>query len=456
MTMNRRMMMAAATMAGAIGPNAASAAQRAERLTFPKGFLWGCSTAGHQIEGNNVNSDLWLMENVQPTAFKDRSGDACDSYHRYEEDIALMGKLGFTTYRFSIEWSRIEPSQGHFSNAELDHYKRVIACCHKHGITPTVTFFHVSAPVWFARLGGWLNPDSPKLFANYCGRAARALADGMGYACTINEPQVAKTYRSIMAGMGVPMANSYYAKADAAQKAAHEAATKATGVERFVTMDWPDIDAMTPQLLEAHHQGFAAIKAERSALPTGVTLNIVDFQPATTESAYRDLRKIAYGPWLEAVRQTGDFVGVQTYRQIPIPGKGTPLPALPPMPFAKPNDMGEQIKRPSALGNAVQYIYEETKKPIFVTENGLETDNDERRVWYIPRVLESLHDAMARGVPVIGYSHWSLLDNFEWLRGYEPHFGIVAVDRETFKRTPKTSAVTLSAIVKANALTRPV
>jgi beta-glucosidase len=446
MPISRRTLLSGAAGASIIALTDGLQAATAPRKVFPKGFRWGASTAGHQIEGNNVNSDLWFMENLQPTTYQERSGDACDSYHRFEEDIALLAGLGLNTYRFSIEWARIEPSRGHFSNAELDHYKRVIECCHKHNVDPAVTFFHVSAPRWFAESGGWLNPDSPALFANYCSNAAKALSDGMTYAFTINEPQVARTYRAFA------QSSSYFAKADDAERAAHLAAAKATGTERFVTMNYPDIDGMTPQLLAAHHQGFAAIKAARTTLPVGVTLNIVDFQPATTQSEYKKVRELAYGPWLEAVRRTGDFVGVQTYRQIKIPGAGDKLPAPAALPYVKADDVAEQIKQPAALANAVTYVYEETHKPIFVTENGLESDNDERRVWYIPQVITGLHDAMSRGVPVMGYLHWSLLDNYEWLRGYEPHFGIVAVDRQTFKRTPKPSAKVLGGIARRNAV----
>jgi beta-glucosidase len=171
------------------------------RKTFPRGFRWGASTAGHQIEGNNVNSDLWLMENIEPKTFVDRSGDACDSYHRFDADIALIKQIGLNSYRFSIEWARIEPSPGQFSNAELDYYKRLIAALRKAGIDPIVTFLHVSAPRWFAEAGGWLNPESPQLFARYCDKAARVLGDGMAYACTINEPQVALTFQAMMTVM---------------------------------------------------------------------------------------------------------------------------------------------------------------------------------------------------------------------------------------------------------------
>jgi beta-glucosidase len=414
---------------------------------FPKNFHWGCATAAHQIEGNNLNSDFWLLENVQPSAFAERSGDACDSYHRYEEDIALLAGLGFNTYRFSLEWARIEPSRSQFSSAELDYYQRVIDCCRRHAIDPAVTFMHASAPRWFAEAGGWLNPEAPALFARFCSTAARSLASGMGYAFTINEPQVAKTFRAIAGSAG-----SYFDKHDELERLAHAAAAKATGSERFVSMNYPDIDAMTPQLIAGHEQAFAAIKAERGGLPVSVTLNIIDFQPGTEDSPYREVRQRAYGEWLECVKRSGDFVAVQIYRQIRVPGSGKPLPAPAPMPFIEAGDARANLSRPEALRNGVDYVYEQTRKPILVSENGLETEDDARRIWYLDATLSGLQESIAKGVPVIGYFHWSLLDNFEWEQGYKPKFGLFAVDRSTFKRTPKPSAAHLGAIARVNAL----
>jgi beta-glucosidase len=414
--------------------------------TFPKGFRWGAATAAHQIEGNNTSSDFWLLENIQPTQFVDRSGDACDSYHRYEEDIALLASLGLNTYRFSIEWARIEPTRGAFSIAQLDYYKRVIECCRRHHVDPAVTFFHATAPQWFAAAGGWLNPEAPALFARYCSTAARALASDMAFAFTINEPQVDKTFRAI------PAAAAYFKKQDELSLAVHAAAAKATGSERFVTMNYPDIDGLTPQLIAGHEQGFAAIKAERSSLPVGVTLNLIDFQPATDHSPYEQIRETAYGQWLEVVKRTGDFTGVQIYRQVRLPGEGNALPSPAPMPFINAGNPMDAMARPEALQNGVEYVYAQTKKPIFVTENGIETDNDERRIWYIRSALEGLYRAISTGTPVLGYIHWSLLDNFEWARGYKPHFGLFSVDRSTFKRTPKASSKVLGAIARQNRL----
>lgn len=436
----------ASLVALAGGAQAASGSSAVASKHFPKNFRWGVATAGHQIEGNNTNSDLWLLENIKPTTFAERSGDACDSYHRYEEDIALLARLGFSTYRFSLEWSRIEPTRGQFSNAELDYYKRVIECCRKHHVDPAVTFIHGSAPRWFAEAGGWLSPEAPALFAGFCSNAAKALAADMAYAFTINEPQVVKGFRAIPGGGG------YFAKHDELERAAHAAAAKATNSDRYVTTNYPDIDGMTPQLIAGHEQAFAAIKAERSALPVSVTLNILDFQPGTDDSPYEEVRKTAYGEWLEAVGRAADFVAVQIYRQVRIPGKGKPLPPPAPMPFADPKDMYANLSRPEALRNGVEYVYEQTRKPIFVTENGLQTENDEQRVWYIDAVLAGLHESIAKGVPIIGYLHWSLLDNFEWEQGYKPKFGLFAVDRTSFKRTPKPSAAHLGGIARRNAI----
>lgn len=439
----RRAIIAAGAALAASGAPALAAPRR---KAFPKGFHWGAATAAHQIEGNNTNADFWFLENIQPTTFAERSGDACDSYHRYEDDIALLRNLGLNSYRFSLEWARIEPSPGKISIAELDHYKRVLAACRRHGVSPAVTFVHNTAPRWFAEKGGWLNPDAPSLFARYCAAAAKALGGDMDFAFTLNEPQVARGFRSIPGGKGS------FAKRDAAALAMHEAAAKALNVERFVTMEYPDIEGMTPILMEAHRQGFAAIKAERSSLPTGVTLNILDFEPATEDSPYEAVRKQAYGGWLDTVRAAGDFAGVQIYRRIPIPGTGKALPPLPPMPFSEGLGLLAQWARPEAMANGVTYVHAQTGKPIIVSENGMDTENDARRAWYIQAVLESLHDAIAKGVPVLGYYHWSLIDNFEWSSGYKPKYGLAEVDRTTFKRTPKASGRLLGAIARRNAI----
>ena len=174
------------TMMGAVGAAAAplAAAAKPAPRRAPAGFLWGTAISAYQSEGGAANTDVWLLENVTPTVYKDRSGDACDSYHRYAEDIALNAALGFNSYRFGIEWSRIEPSPGEFSNAELDHYQRVLETCHAHGQTPIVTYNHFTSPLWFSERGGWEQTDAPDLFARYCERTTAQLVAAFAAAVT--------------------------------------------------------------------------------------------------------------------------------------------------------------------------------------------------------------------------------------------------------------------------------
>src|SRR6478672_10014151 len=158
--------------------------------TFPDRFLWGAATAAHQVEGNNINSDLWVLEHVKPTLFVEPSLDACDHYHRFAEDIRILAGLGLNTYRFSIEWARIEPERGVFSTAALEHYRRMLAACLENGVIPMVTFYHFSSPRWFAAMGGWEKPSAAELFVRYCDRAVQSLGDLIGFASTFNEPNL--------------------------------------------------------------------------------------------------------------------------------------------------------------------------------------------------------------------------------------------------------------------------
>src|ERR1035438_8273072 len=144
---------------------------------FPDKFLWGCATAAHQVEGNNTNSDFWTMEHLSRSMFKEPSGDACDHYHLYPQDISMLADLGFNTYRFSIEWARIEPEEGFFSNAELDHYRRMLATCQEHHLTTMLTYYHFSLPRWFAVKGGWHQPKAADSYARYCEKVTTHLGD---------------------------------------------------------------------------------------------------------------------------------------------------------------------------------------------------------------------------------------------------------------------------------------
>ncbi len=171
--MQRREFLLSAAATGAL---ASSARAGVAAAAAKPAFLWGTAGAAYQIEGGNYASDLWVVEHVKPTIFAEPSGDACDAYHHVMEDIALVAALGFNAHRFSIEWSRIEPAPGQFSQAYLDHYARMVDHCRDQGIAPVVTLNHFTCPRWFAAAGGWLQQDAPELFARYCGKVAGAMA----------------------------------------------------------------------------------------------------------------------------------------------------------------------------------------------------------------------------------------------------------------------------------------
>lgn len=406
---------------------------------FPKGFRWGAATAGHQVEGNNVNADLWLLEHIKPTTYAEPSGDALNSLELWPKDLDLARDIGLNSYRFSLEWARIEPEDGQFSVAMLDHYKRIIDGCRERGLTPIVTFNHFTTPRWFARQGGWTDEKSPDLFARYCDRAARHLAANIGYATTLNEPNLARLQQVGPAS----------ARADLQRKMLAAAATL-SGTAKYVAgnaVNPEDIEVFTRNLLLGHKAGRAAIKTVRPDLPVGVSLAMIDDQAAPGGEERRDaMRKDLYGAWLDAARGD-DFLGVQNYER----AVWGPDGKLPPPAGAELNGFRGQVYPPSLAG-AVRYAHQVSGAPILVTEHGVVTKDDAVRARFIPAALRELQLAMDSGTPVLGYVHWSLVDNFEWSLGYWPTFGLATVDRTTFRRTAKPSAGVLGAIARRNSL----
>lgn len=434
MDISRRGLIAAGA-ALSLGAAPKRSAGRASAGRFPKDFLWGTAISAYQSEGNNTNADAWVRENVKPTIFKERSGDACDSYHRYAEDIALAARLGFNCYRFGIEWARIEPSEGEFSNAELEHYADVLEACRKHGLKAVVTFNHFTTPIWFAARGGFEAPDSPDLFARYCGKVAERLGHLMHMATTFNEANIQYLVRLLAPN----------ASANKATKAMMEAAAIATGSPKFSSLAFADPEISTPLMQEAHRKAYAAMKAARPNLTVGLTLTTQDIQSAGGEALVAKWRDRLYGAWVDVARTHADFIGVQTYTRFSVDENGIVSPPK----NAELTDAGYEFY-PEALGKTIRWAHGAIGKPIYVTESGIATDNDARRIAFIDAALASLKECLAEGIPVHSYLYWSLLDNFEWTSGFSKHFGLVAVDLKTFKRTPKPSARHLGAIARAN------
>lgn len=387
-------------------------------LNFPDGFTWGTATAAHQVEGANWNSDWWAWEHAPDTPCEEPSGDACDHLFRYPDDIALLADLGFDAYRFSIEWARVEPEQGEFSEQWLDHYRRVAATCREHGVTPVATLHHFTSPRWVDADGSWENPATAERFARYAGRAAGHLGDLLGSVCTINEPNIVALY-GYRVGVFPP------------GRATTEARTSA--IDTFV---------------DAHRKAVEAVRDTASGVPVGLTLSMADYQAVEGgEARLEAYRSRMEDVFLESL-DGDDFVGVQTYTRERIGPEGR----LPPEEGVETTLMGYEFW-PQALEATIRRAHDVAGGlPVVVTENGIGTDDDSRRVAYVSEALQGVRRCLDDGIDVRGYFYWTLLDNFEWVFGYRPTFGLVAVDRETMERSPKPSAAWLGAVARSNAL----
>jgi beta-glucosidase len=396
-------------------------------------FLWGAATSGHQVEGGNWNSDWWEFEHAAGAPVSGPSGDACDSYHRFEEDIQLVRDLGLNAYRFGVEWPRVEPEDGEFSIAAIDHYRRVVATCRERGIEPLVTFSHHTLPRWAAHRGGWLWPELPQRFGRYADRLSRAFGDELRWVMTINQPDL--------------VANIGYRYG---QEPAGWEALKSTDGEAVA-------QRCTPLLLAGHRLAREAIRASMPGASVGVGLASVEW--TGFEGSEEELEQLPAvrewdGPFYN---ETGgdDYVGVQVYtRRLAVPLDGSP--ALSPGLEGYPEPPGTRLTsagwpfHPESLAPAVRRTARKTGLPILITENGIGTEDDAERIEFLTRALGSLGEAVRDGIDVRGYFHWSLLDNFEWGQGYGVRFGIAEVDRRTFARTLKPSAHVLGGYARRN------
>jgi beta-glucosidase len=393
-------------------------------------FLWGTAGAAYQVEGGNVASDLWVMEHVQPPLFADRSGDACDVYHRYDEDMALVASLGFNTHRLGIEWSRIEPERGQISDAGLAYYRRVLESCRRHGLKAVVTLSHFTVPRWVAASGGFADPANVDAFAAHCARVVAAMGDLIHLAATFNEPNLATVVRwSGLSEKYRPYIEMAQKAAGLSQNAPNWSSPMLAGERQY------------DGIVAAHEKAIAAMRAAGARFPIGLTLAIpADTAANGDDSGLRRKQSEMLDRWLAA---TGDFVGIQTYTG----GEVGPDADVPPPPGTELTQMGYAFT-PGAIGEAIRLVAARTNRPLYVTENGVATEDDSRRIAYIEGAVAAVERCLADGIDLRGYIHWSLLDNFEWVAGYRPKFGLVAVEPKTFRRIPKPSAKFLGAIAR--------
>lgn len=421
---------------------------------FPQGFMVGASTAAHQVEGNNVHSDYWLQENVEHSQFVEPSGEAVDHYHRYEEDIRLMAEAGLNAYRFSIEWARIEPKQGEFDENEIEHYRKVIACCKENGVEPIVTLHHFTSPAWVISRGGWENEEVVDWFANYVQYVVKHLGSELRYICTINEANmrlqlaaIMKKYMGQMAG-GQQEAKNAPKEGDVQvglnldqgmntmmlgmmECAKSFGLQDPRGIHTFVSMCTPEGDIL---VMKAHQAAKKVIKELYPDIKVGLTLSLHDMQPATggEDAAHKEWEE-EFSHYLPYIAED-DFLGVQSYTRQCFDEKGNKYTPE----GVELTQMGYEFY-PQAIANVVRAVAKEFKGNLIVTENGVATADDSRRQEYIKEATAGLQACIADGIPLKGYLHWSLMDNFEWQKGFSMQFGLIAVDRSNMKRTPKES-----------------
>lgn len=394
-------------------------------MKFPEGFLWGCATSAHQIEGGNVNDwSAWETSHVRIAHLESKghdpkdfiSGAACESFINENADIDCLKQLGANAYRFSIEWSRIEPEEGKFNQEAVDHYRDFIRKLKSHGIEPFVTLWHWPVPLWVRDRGGWKNPKTASLFGRFVERVVDAFGDEVTFWVTLNEPQV---YAS----------NSY------------------------LTGEWPPQEKslrsalrVFRNLIKGHKEAYTAIKARYPSAQVGIASHNIHFAAEPNFLINRAVAWIASRFWnhyfLRSIAHEQDFVGVNYYftnqLRLGIGKRKTHLQS----------DIGWDLV-PEGLYRVVKEL-KRYQKPVYILEHGLADKDDRHRAWYLHATLELIGRAVNEGVDVRGYFHWSLLDNFEWAMGFHPRFGLFEVDFATCERKPRPSVDIYRRIIQKN------
>ncbi len=419
----------------------------ADDLRFPEGFYWGTATSSHQVEGNCTNNQWWAWEQ-EGGHIKDgtTSGIACDHYNRFEEDFALAQELGHNAHRFSIEWSRIEPEEGRWDEKEVEHYRRVIESLHRHDLTPFATLHHFTNPVWFENQGGWTSPRAPELLERYAGYMAKQLGDGVPFWLTINEPPVLPA-ASYIAGVFPPQKRDF----GLAMTAARHVLISLGRMHNAIRENAPH----SPQI--------------------GPVINMTYVMPASDSDEDKTAAKLfdqywnAY--WLDGIRDgvvgapagsgeeapglkgAWDFIGLNYYsRSVIRAGRGQMgVSQVPPPEDAEKSTMGWQVYSEGFYQCLIRL--KQYGKPVYITENGIGTDDDDQRCSYLVRHMKEAHRALSEGLDLRSYLHWSFQDNFEWAEGFRQKFGLIAMEEGTRNRLPRPSAYMFREIARANAVT---
>lgn len=408
--------------------------------SFPKDFLWGASTAGHQVEGGNY--DQWTvfeLDNASSLAktaadrlrwmpdwmeFKDRaedpdnyvSGKGVDHFRRYKEDFRILKKLNLNAFRFGIEWSRVEPEQGVWDKAALDHYHNYISELKKLDIEPIVNLWHWTQPIWFESMGGFSKASNIEHFVRFAEKIADEFGKDIKYVLTVNEPNVYSSF-GYLTGEWPPEQKNFL---------------------KFVYTFY--------NLAKAHNRVYKSIKNKHPHILIGPATQYGNSVPKRPDSWLdRQVAKtVEYGWnwwWTNRIVKNTDFIGFNYYFTDYYQGFKKVNPSNP------HNDLGWYME-PAAISDLIVKAWMKYRKPIMITENGLADTNDKYRKWWLEETMQALMIARKAGVDLIGYMHWSLLDNFEWKYGWWPNFGLIKVDRDRdMKRIVRPSAIWWSKVL---------
>lgn len=422
-------------------------------VRFPEGFQWCVATAAHQIEGGNSNSDWWDWEQIPGNiANGEKSGRACDSWNRVSEDVAMLKHLGVGTYRFSVEWARIEPEQGHYDPAAIAHYRKEVMLLRKAGIAPIITLQHFTMPRWLREKGGWEWEGTEEAFTRFAALVYSKIAPGVRDWVTINEPMV-----NVMGGYfegvvppgehrnleGIVPVIRGLLKAHADAYLVLHMLAKTQGMpirvgmahhlrtfDPFILLN--PLDVIASQIAQQEWNWMIPDALESGRLQMHVPFVVDEDEVIPALAGSQDFLGVNY--------YTGDLISFSSSRGIIQHVRDA---------LAK-TDLGWDIY-PDGFYRILHEVADRYPgKPIFVTENGVADARDAERPEFLRDHLKAMAQAIDEGVPVEGYCHWSLMDNFEWVSGFEPRFGLYETDYRTFKRTPRPSAELFRQIVKNN------
>ena len=415
-----------------------------QKITFPEGFLWGSASASHQVEGNCVHNQWWEFEQ-KPGRIKngDKSGIACDHYNRYEEDFNMLRELNHNAHRISLEWSRFYPeTPEELNKGAVEHYHKVLDKLIELGIEPFVTTFHFTLPLWFAKRGGFEKNTNIKYYERFCELLAKEYKGKIKCWNTINEPSV-YTFMS------------YY-------------------LEEFPPAKNNLIEALTvlKNLMKAHAKVYNIIKSEDDKNQVGIVKHMASFVAKNTKNPF-DRMASSITDWVfngslinaiktgdiafplgvfesyDYIKNSSDFIGLNYYTR-----KFCTLNNLGGS-FTKTGDekttkMGWTVF-PEGIYHNLKTLHKELGLPVYITENGIATDDDEWKTEFIKIHLREIHRSINEGIDVKGYFYWSNMDNFEWADGYGSNFGLIEIERENnLNRKIRKSALDYADIIKNN------